>query len=159
VTGTNGASGNGNERPTNNERLISMWQHQKFVKSRVACECRKYTKHGVSADLDDLEGMVWVRVVESIDMYEDEGTPLAWLRQVVFSVTNDHFSHAFAQKRDIRKEEPLPEAGSREAGGIDPSVGGFFPAVPSPNADELNGLHRKAKVAYDEKLGLEWGEK
>ena len=84
----------------------AMWRsHHKFVRSRCWAELRKY--HEPDREMiGDLEQEVWATVAQKIGQYQDQGLkhgPLAWLKTVVFSVTNNHVRDKWRECRDDRK--------------------------------------------------------
>jgi hypothetical protein len=100
-------------------------RHKKFVRGRLLAELNlgfvNAKEHPYFADL---EQKVWFKVAESVKPSESFGHNrqlLKWLRTVVHSVVVDNAKFVTAQRRDIRREVPLPDTvndfGMREAAG------------------------------------------
>jgi DNA-directed RNA polymerase specialized sigma24 family protein len=82
--------------------------YRPFVRKRLHAELLPYTKQiGQHPQFDDIEQLVWAKVMVSIDGYDPQGMPFAWLRTVVNSVVKDYFAGAYLDRRDTRKTQSL----------------------------------------------------
>jgi hypothetical protein len=82
-------------------------QHRRFVLDRLRTELMPFTDGKPYSAFDDLEQMCWQAVASGIAKYEDQSTPLAWLKKIVHGTVVDHFRRLGATKRGTALTDQL----------------------------------------------------